>query len=90
MAAARFRRWGTPFITPDSGPFVLVRLGRKKDESDILRKLKEVGVMVAPGGSFGGSSWCDADGGFWARLTVAVPREIFWDGLQKIKLALGF
>lgn len=89
MAAARFRRWGTQFFTVDAGPFVMVRLGERQKEGEILEKLARVGVMVAPGGSFGGPGWCDGDGGFWARITVAVLPETLWDGLQQMEWALG-
>ncbi|KAK0617476.1 pyridoxal phosphate-dependent transferase [Immersiella caudata] len=90
MAATRFRRWGVPFIVADAGPFVMVRLGAGRDEAGILRRLAQVGVMVAPGRTFGGSGWCEGDGGFWARVTVAVPPETLWDGLQTMEFALGF
>lgn len=90
IAAERFRRWNTPFITPDAGPFVFVRLGEKEHESSIIQRLEEADIMVALGRSFGSPGWCEGDGGFWVRITVAVLPETLWDGLQKIEVALGY
>lgn len=89
IARARFRRWGTPFITADAGPFVLVRLGSKSAGPEIMSRLRAARVMVAAGDSFG-SGWCEGDGGFWARLTVAVPPAALWDGLHQIEFALRY
>ncbi|KAI6298192.1 putative secondary metabolism biosynthetic enzyme [Pyricularia oryzae] len=88
IAHARFRRWGVPFLPADAGPFVLVRLGSWAAREDIMARLRLAHVTVAEGKSFGGG-WCDGDGGFWVRLTVAVPPPMLWDGLNQIGFALG-
>ncbi|EWG55289.1 hypothetical protein FVEG_17491 [Fusarium verticillioides 7600] len=89
-AIARFHQWGAPFIYPQAGPYVTVKLVKDaetlEEENEGLERLKQAGVMVSRLRGFGG--WKGFSGNLnyygWVRMTVAVLKDRLLDALNRI------
>ena len=79
---------GIEYMPASAGLFVFTRLAPNartwKEESDMVRRLKEVGVLVGPGKVY---HTAEGDKG-WVRLTFALKEDTLHRGLQRLERGL--
>ncbi|PQE16312.1 1-aminocyclopropane-1-carboxylate synthase 1 protein [Rutstroemia sp. NJR-2017a WRK4] len=88
LLSSTLRDLGVEFLPANSGFFVFARLATGNDswesEENIVKRLREYGVLVSAGREFGGS---ESEKG-WVRITLAVPPEKFEESVKRIKRCL--
>ena len=84
ILTSALREWGVDFIPVSAGFLVFAKLAKNSttlnEEENFVRKLRENGVLVAPGrlaGEFKGTMG-------WVRIQFSVPEETLRNGLDRI------
>jgi len=82
LISKRLRKMSLPFVEPDGAMYVYPKL-RKGVDNDIIERLLDLGVAVAPGSGFG-ESYRE-----FIRISACQPTYILEKGLDVLELAIS-
>ena len=86
--AEGFQRLGVDFIRPSEGLFVFAKIGKRvksrDEENEMAAGLEQHGLRVSPGWLY-----YPATHEFgWARITIAVPKNLAEDSMHRLSMFL--
>ena len=77
------QKWNVEYIPANAGLFLFAKVAKDaktwEDEAAMVKKLRELGVLVTPGRLFHGG---EAEKR-WARVTFSVPEDLLKDALRR-------